>query len=134
MLKEILKWVEISEKENKQVDDFSLSQNRLIRNLQQQVKAGEKYLLDGHYCLLNSNFKPEKINLEIFELLDPFSFSIVVDEVQNIKKRLEQRNNKEYDYSLLSKFQKIELQYSIEVAEKLNKPHLVLKKNFNLTY
>lgn len=125
---EVLKWSEISEKENKQVADFKLSQNRLISNLQQQVKVREKYLLDGHYCLLNYNLKPEKIDFETFELLNPFAFSIVVDEVQDIKKRLEQRDNKKYDYNLLSKFQQFELRYSIEVAKKLNKPHLVLRK------
>jgi adenylate kinase len=125
---EVLKWDQISEKENKLVADFSLSQNRLIRNLQHQVKASEKYILDGHYCLLNSNLEPEKIDFETFELLNPFAFSIVVDEIQDIKNRLELRDNRKYDYNLLSKFQQIELQYSIEVADKLNKPHLILKK------
>lgn len=125
---EVLKWVEISEKENKLVADFSLSQNRLIRNLQHQVKTGEKYLLDGHYCLLNSNLEPKKIDFETFELLNPFAFSIVVDEIQDIKNRLEQRDNREYNYDLLSKFQQIELQYSIEIADKLDKPHLILRK------
>jgi adenylate kinase len=125
---EVLKWVEISEKENKLVADFPLSQNRLIRNLQHQVKASEKYLLDGHYCLLNPNLEPEKIDFETFELLNPFAFSIVVDEIQEIKNRLEKRDNREYSYDLLSKFQQIELQYSIEIADKLNKPHLILRK------
>lgn len=125
---EVLKWDEISEKKNKIVADFSLSQNRLIRNLQQHIDVKCKYILDGHYSLLNSSRTPERIEFKTFELLNPFALSIVVDDVQEIKYRLEQRDKREYDYELLSKFQQIELQYSIDLARKLKKPHLILKK------
>lgn len=124
---EVLKWEEISEKKNKLVKDFALTQNRLITNLQEIVKENEKYLLDGHYCLLNYEQVPEKIDVKTFSLLNPFAFVIVVDDVQEIKKRLENRDKREYDYELLSKFQQLELNYSIELAKQLNKPHLTLK-------
>ncbi|PSL01228.1 ATP-binding protein [Cecembia rubra] len=124
---EVLKWEEISEKENKLVKDFTLTQNRLITNLQQIVTENERYVLDGHYCLLNKDNVPEKIDFDTFRALNPFAFIIVVDDVQEIKKRLENRDNREYDFDLLLKFQELELEYSIELAEQLNKPHLTLK-------
>lgn len=125
---EVLKWEEISEKENKLVKDFSLTQNRLITNLQQIVKDNKKYVLDGHYCLLNYNQEPKKIGLETFNLMNPFAFAVVIDDVQEIKRRLEKRDKREYDFELLLKFQEIELEYSIELSKKLKKPHLALKK------
>lgn len=124
---EVLKWEEISEKENKLVKDFTLTQNRLITNLQQIVKENERYILDGHYCLLNKDNLPEKIDFDTFRMLDPFAFIIVVDEIQEIKSRLEYRDNREYDFDLLLKFQELETEYSKELAVQLNKPHLTIK-------
>ena len=126
---EVLKWEEISEKENKLVKDFSFTQNRLINNLQQLVKENERYVLDGHYCLLNTNNVPEKIDIETFRALNPFAFIIIVDDVYEIKRRLENRDKIEYDFNLLLKFQELEHSYSIELAEQLNIPHLTLKSN-----
>jgi adenylate kinase len=124
---EVLKWEEISEKENKVVKDIILTQNRLITNLRQIVRKNEKYILDGHYCLFNKDNIPEKIDLDTFRKLNPFAFIIVVDEVVEIKRRLENRDKREYDYELLVNFQELELEYSKELAVKLNKPHLILK-------
>lgn len=124
---EVLKWEEISKKENKLVKDFTLTQNRLITNLQQIVKVEERYILDGHYCLLNKDNVPEKIDFDTFRTLDPFAFIVVVDDVQEIKRRLENRDNKEYDFNLLFKFQELETEYSKELAVQLNKPHFTLK-------
>lgn len=86
-----------------------------------------KYILDGHYCLLNKDNVPEKIDFDTFRTLDPFAFIIVVDEVKEIKRRLENRDNRGYDFELLLKFQELETEYSKELAAQLNKPHLTLK-------
>ena len=66
---EVLKWEEISEKENKLVKDFTLTQNRLITNLKQIVNENEKYILDGHYCLLNKENFPKKIDFDTFDFI-----------------------------------------------------------------
>lgn len=124
---EVLKWDEISEKENKMVKDFTVTQNRLINNLRQIVSENERYVLDGHYCLLNKDNVPEKIDFDTFKTFNPFAFIIVVDDVQEIKKRLENRDKREYDFDLLFKFQELELEHSKELAKQLNKPHLILK-------
>jgi len=124
---EVLKWEEISEKENKLVKDFTLTQNRLITNLQQIVNENERYVLDGHYCLLNKDNVPEKIDFATFRTLNPFAFITVIDDVQEIKRRLENRDNREYNFDLLLKFQELEVEYSKELAEQLNIPQLTIK-------
>jgi len=71
---EVLKWEEISEKDNKLVKDFTLTQNRLITNLQQIVKENERYVLDGHYCLLNNDNVPKKIDFDTFKSIHPTNY------------------------------------------------------------
>lgn len=119
---EVLKWEEISSLENKKVNDFELSQNRLISNLNQITEPTKNYLLDGHFCLLNSENEPEKINKETFIELNPKAFIIVVDKIELIQKRLEKRDNKSYDIEILQKFQDLEFDYSISLSKELNKP------------
>lgn len=126
---EILKWDEISKKNNKLVENFSLTQNKLIKNLQKIINKEGKYILDGHYCLLNSDQTPERIDFETFQFLDPFAFVVVMDDAKKIKSRLEARDKKSYDYELLFRFQQMELEYSIELSNKLKKPHMILEKN-----
>lgn len=121
---DVLKWEEISEKENKLVKDFTSTQNRLITNLQQIVNENERYVLDGHYCLLNMDNLPEKIDFDTFRALNPFAFIIVVDDVDEVKRRLESRDKREYDHELLFEFQQQELDYSKELAEQLKKTSL----------
>ena len=119
---EVLKWEEISSLENKKVNDFELSQNRLISNLNQITEPTKNYLLDGHFCLLNSENKPEKINKETFIELNPKAFIIVVDKIELVQKRLEKRDNKSYDIEILQKFQDLEFDYSISLSKELNIP------------
>jgi adenylate kinase len=119
---EVLKWEEISPLENKKVNDFKLSQNRLISNLNLITEPHKSYLLDGHFCLLNSKNEPEKINKETFIELNPKAFIIVIDKIELIKSRLEKRDNKSYDIEILRKFQDLELDYSIYLSKELNIP------------
>lgn len=126
---EVLKWNEISEPENKLVNDFNLTQNRLISNLALITVEDQRYVLDGHYCLLNSNHEPEQIDFETFRLLDPLAFVVVTDDAEQIKVRLEGRDKKEYDLELLQKFQEMEIKYAMELARKLSKPFLILTKD-----
>lgn len=119
---EVLKWQEMSSSENKNVKDLKLSQDRLISNLSKIIKTNEYYLLDGHFCLLNSKNEPEKINKNTFIKLNPKAFIIVIDKVELIKSRLEKRDNKIYDIEILRKFQDLELDYSIALSKELNIP------------
>jgi adenylate kinase len=121
---EVLKWEEISSLKNKKVKDFKLSQNRLLYNLNQIIDPSKKYLLDGHFCLLNSENKPEKINRETFIELNPKVFIIVVDDIELIKDRLEKRDNKSYDIEILRELQDLELKYSMSLSKELNIPIL----------
>lgn len=134
---EVLKWEDISEKENKKVQDIDKTQDMLVTNLNKIIEPNKKYLLDGHYCLLNKDNVPERINQSTFVELKPELFIIVIEKVQKIKERLEYRDNREYNIDFLREFQNLEINYSKFLSEELNIPRIeIINNNFDnlLTY
>lgn len=125
---DVLKWEEISTPQNKLVKDFTFTQDRLIENLKKIIIPNKKYILDGHYCLLDKEGKPERINQLTFELINPFALVLVTGNVGEIKDRLDKRDNVSYDINLLEDFQNIELEYAQFLSKFLNKQLLVINK------
>lgn len=117
---ELLKWQDINEDaNNKKVKDIPDTQNRLILGLTNRVQKDKSYLLDGHYCLLNSDNEVVNIPLDTFEKINPISLNLILGDISEIKKRLETRDNKPYDYSLLERLQSEELTYAKQLSKKL---------------
>lgn len=117
---ELLKWKDINEDaKNKKVKDIPDTQNRLILGLKDTVQIGKYYLLDGHYCLLNSNNEVVNVPLETFKTINPFSLNLILGEISEIKKRLETRDKKPYDYAFLENLQREELTYAKHLSKTL---------------
>lgn len=117
---ELIKWAEINEDpKNKLVQNIPETQNRLIVGLKNIVQKNKNYLLDGHYCLLNSNNEVVKVPLDTFKRINPFSLSLILGDISEIKQRLESRDNKPYDYHLLENLQSEELSYAKYVSKVL---------------
>ncbi|MBC7555471.1 MAG: AAA family ATPase [Chryseobacterium sp.] len=110
---ELIKWNDInSDFKNKKVDNISATQERLFIGLKNIIHNNKYYLLDGHYCLLNSANEIVNVPLETFKLINPFSLNIVAGEIIEIKNRLEKRDNRLYDQELLKRMQESELNYA----------------------
>jgi adenylate kinase len=118
---EVLKWVEINEdSQEKKVQNIALTQNRLIKGLQNRVEKEHHYLLDGHYCLLDNSEKIIKVPFETFQAINPSTLHLIVSDITEIKSRLELRDKRIYDYSLLKNMQDQEIEYAKELSHKLN--------------
>ena len=126
---EILKWNEISSSDNKLVNNISSTQERLINGLKSLIKNDKRYLLDGHFCLLNSNGIPCKIDEDTFDSINPKIISIVIDDIGKIVDRLEKRDNKKYDIKILDELQKMEIEYAIYLSKKYSIPYIEIKNN-----
>lgn len=126
---EILKWNEISSTSNKLVNNISSTQERLIHGLKNLIEKDKQYLLDGHFCLLNSFGEPCKIEEETFDNINPKIISIVIDDVENISKRLETRDNKKYDIIVLNKLQEMEIEYAKYLSKKYNIQYIEIKNS-----
>lgn len=119
----LLKWSEINEElSNKKVQSIPDTQDRLIEGLRNTVLKDKFYLLDGHYCLLNSDSKVLNIPLKTFIQIKPIVLNLILGDIDEIKKCLEVRDKKPYDYSLLKNFQNFELKYAEYLSKYLNIP------------
>lgn len=124
---EILKWNEISQPGNKNVANIQSTQDSLLEGLKKTLQKNKSYLLDGHFCLFNSEGKVEKVPLEIFERISPKLIAVVTTDVQLIKERLERRDNKSYGFEILKLMQNMEKKYAKEIAFSLDTPFFEIK-------
>lgn len=68
---EILNWKEISDIDNKLVANISKTQERLVQGLKKLIKKDVQYLLDGHFCLLNSDGISTRVDEDVFDKIKP---------------------------------------------------------------
>lgn len=125
----VLKWNKISTKENKLVNSLYTTQSRLIKGLDALIQNTDTYLLDGHYCLLNSKSKPEKVSEKTFEIIAPKVMAIVIEDTEVIYERLKQRDGTKYSLSLLDEMQEMEIDYAKYLSSKFNKPYVEIHKS-----
>ncbi len=119
---QVLKWNEISDSKNKKVQDFSGTQDRLLTNLNKIIEPNKKYLLDGHFTLLNSSGEPEKIDESTFVGIQPKSIILLTCEPKIIFERLKQRDNTKYKLSILEKMQEMEGEHAKYISKILDIP------------
>jgi adenylate kinase len=126
---EIIKWNEISSSENKLVNNIFSTQEKLINGLNNLIRRDKQYLLDGHFCLLNSNGIPCKIDEETFDNINPKIISIVIDDIKKIIERLENRDDKKYDFETLNQLQEMEIEYAKYLSKKYSIPYIEIKNS-----
>lgn len=107
---------------DKRVVDTDGNQDYLINALQYLNINNNKFLLDGHFCLLNKKGDIVKLPKETFSRLSPSIIIILTDSSEVISQRLYKRDNKNYSIDLLDRFQKTELNYANEISIKQNIP------------
>ncbi len=126
---EILKWEELTCRGNKLVKSITKTQNRLLYRLNQVIEKDKKYLLDGHFCLLNMESVITPIPEQTFAEIAPKHIVVVYEEPFTIKERVEKRDKKPYCLEMLIKMQEFEIRYSKEIACKLGVKHFVITNN-----
>jgi len=111
---EVLKWENPSKKN---VEDIESNQNRLIANLVEIIDIDKPYLLDGHFCLLDRNNNVERIGIDTFRDINPEMIILLIEDIDVIQKRLQERDNREYSIEILENFDSEETKYAREVAQ-----------------
>lgn len=124
---EVLRWSEISPKENKKVNDINATQDRLIEGLRRMVELDRKYVLDGHFCLIDKDGEVKRVPFETFRAINPSGIVVLTDSPSLIVKRLRERDNTKYAASLIDSFQQEEVAYAKEVANILSIPFIEFK-------
>lgn len=119
---QVIKWNEISDAKNKKVQNFTTTQDRLLTNLNRIIKPNKRYLLDGHFTLLNSNGEPEKIDESTFIRIQPVSIILLTCEPKIIFERLIKRDDSIYKLSVLEKMQRMEIEHASYISKRLEIP------------
>lgn len=108
---------------DKRVKDINLNQNVLIRAINQHLNERAWSIIDGHFCLLNSDKEITKIPDKIFVEMSPKAILVIYDETEKICERLRQRDQKKYEVFLIEELQRQEIKYAQALAQELNIPY-----------
>jgi adenylate kinase len=79
---DLLKWEEINiDIKDKRVNNIEFTQDRLIMGLERIINIDTKYLLDGHYCLLNSENDVKEIPINTFKIINPMTLNLITGDI-----------------------------------------------------
>lgn len=119
---DVLKWSRLSKNSAyKKVEDINLTQDLLIKGLNDIVERNKYYILDGHYCLLNSKNEIEEVPFHFFKEIIPIAFGLVIDSPNTIREKLELRDKIVYEIDLLELMQAKEIGYASELSIRFRK-------------
>ncbi len=113
---DIIQWKDSKEKIVEEVLD---NQNLLVENLHKQIDIDKPYLLDGHFCLLNSEGNCENVPLQTFQDINPEMIILLVEDIDIVVQRLKERDSKCYDSKLIELLYENEMAWAHDVADKL---------------
>lgn len=115
---------------NKKVSNVIENQNILLESINKYFDNSQYNLLDGHFCLLDSAGNITKVPLETFESLRLKFIIILVDEEEEILKRLVNRDTRYYSLDFIKEFQHKEVHYAQEIAEHLKVSFKIINARF----
>ncbi len=107
---------------SKLASNISDNQQILIEELRRKESKNNKFVLDGHFCLLNKNGEIERIEFSTFTQIAPKAILLLTEDAEIIADRRKCRDGIEIDIGDIDSFQNEEKQYALEVAEFLNVP------------
>lgn len=108
------------------IEEIGENQVILVNAVNNFLDKSKKYILDGHFCLLNECRAVEKVPQRTFELLGIEKIIVLIEDVNIIHQRLGNRLGINYDIELLNHLQKMEMEYSQQVSSILNVPYMAL--------
>lgn len=117
---------------DKKVSNVSENQNDLLESINRNFNNEEYYILDGHFCLLDSCGIIVRVPFETFKSLGLKAIIVLVDEEQEILNRLSHRDGKSYNIAFIKKFQENEIYYAKEIAYNIGVPLKIINVNYGI--
>ena len=78
------------------------------------------YLLDGHFCLIDSHYSIKEVPINTYESLG--IKEIIFNDEEIILKKLKSRDNKDYSLEFIKRLQQNEISYGKYIADKIKVP------------
>jgi adenylate kinase len=107
---------------DKLIPDIDDNQQYLLTAVRDLNSKGEFYLLDGHFCLLNTSGEITRIPQSTFTTLNPSALVLVTAEPETIAVRRRKRDGVAHNTDDIRRFQDEETAYASEIASLLDIP------------
>jgi len=107
---------------DKRVADIDENQLYLLAAVDDLRASLGEFLLDGHFCLLDTEGKITRIPPDTFTTLAPEAIILLTEDPEIIARRRHERDGVEHKESDIKAFQDEEIKYAKEVAELLRVP------------
>lgn len=111
---------ELDYRENKKVENVDENQQILLEAIEKFMNDLNLYILDGHFCLINSKNEITNVPIELFEKIKPKLIIILKINAKIIRNRLKIRDKKDYSLDFIKKFQEKEIKRARYISENLN--------------
>ncbi|WP_264647975.1 ATP-binding protein [Bacillus thuringiensis] len=102
---------------DKNTNGISRNQELWKTELNKIEQDGFILLLDGHFCLLDSDSNVTMLPFSTFEDTNMIKIILIKNKPQVIRERLLKRDNNEYSIDLLEEFQNSEIRQAIKYSE-----------------
>ena len=98
----------------------------ICRRIEELLMSTPVLLVDGHFVLSDHQRNIIRVDKEIYRRIRVQGIIVLVDAVERIQERLENRDGKRVDRGFLKEFQDAELEHSDRVARMLNVERLII--------
>ena len=98
------------------------NQRYLVDAVQELDSINPRYLLDGHFCLLNTEEQIVRIPSETFISLNPAAIILLTEDPVVISERRKRRDGIDHDIAVIRRFQDEEHSYAKLIADMLEIP------------
>ena len=105
---------------SKRVNNINENQRILVEQVKKLKVERDRFILDGHMCLMNQKGTIESVREEVFSLLEIEEIEVLVDNPKNICERLRKRDGVVWEEDLIEKFQIQEIQHAKKIAKSLD--------------
>jgi adenylate kinase len=124
---EIIKQAGGEVNQDKKAVKIKTNQDVLINEIGNLRAQYSRFILDGHFCLINKEGVIEEIPYDVFEEISPAAICVLTAPIKEIASRLKTRDQQKYKTKILSELQSREIKYAKRVAQRLTVPFLQIK-------
>ena len=105
---------------DKLIPDIDDNQQYLLQAIDELRSSGHNFILDGHFCLLNTSGEITRIPIDTFKSLNPDAIILLTEAPSVIAARRKERDGVNTSIQNIEEFQQEEYVYAKEVTAEIN--------------
>lgn len=118
---------------DKHISDIDKNQQILIKAVEELNATNHKFIIDGHFCLLDANGKITRVPYSTFSSLNPEAILLLTENPEIIAIRRKKRDGVIVSPKSIEQFQKAECAYAVEVSNSIQSKLFISNGSEDLT-